>query len=136
MRSAPLPNTSTWIFLNVELFVVTLKTQQIRFLKYFRAEKFEISLMRLTCLHETIFVRLPQRGHNYVTERRNTYLSKHRSTLSLMSRSMQSCSSAISCMSRSSPWPIESHSSSVSGSTSPIWGEASKREAENHRLIR
>lgn len=33
---------------------------------------------------------------------------------------MQSCSRAISCMSRSSPSPVQSHSSRVSGSTSPI----------------
>lgn len=50
-----------------------------------------------------------------------TYLSKQRSTLSDMRRSMQSCSSAISCMSLSSPWPMFSHSRRVSGSTSAIW---------------
>ena len=53
-----------------------------------------------------------------------TDLSKHRSTLSDIKRSMQSCSSATSCMSRSAmsswPRPIVSHSSSVSGSTSAM----------------
>lgn len=49
-----------------------------------------------------------------------THVSKQRSTLSDMSSSMQSCSRAMSCMSRSSPWPICSHSSRVSGSTSAM----------------
>lgn len=49
-----------------------------------------------------------------------TYVSKHRSTLSDIKSSMQSCSRAISCMSLSSPCPICSHSSNVSGSTSAM----------------
>ena len=49
-----------------------------------------------------------------------TYISKQRSTLSDINRSMQSCSSAISCMSLSSPWPMLSHSSSESESTSAM----------------
>lgn len=48
------------------------------------------------------------------------YLSKHLSTLSDISRSIHSCSKAISCMSRSSPCPVSNHSNSVSGSTSAI----------------
>ena len=48
------------------------------------------------------------------------HLSKQRSTLSDMRSSMQSCSKAMSCMSLSSPWPMLSHSSRVSGSTSAI----------------
>jgi len=48
------------------------------------------------------------------------YLSKQRSTLSDIRSSIHSCSRAISCMSRSSPCPMDNHSSSVSGSTSPI----------------
>lgn len=48
------------------------------------------------------------------------YLSKHLSTLSDINSSIHSCSRAISCMSRSSPWPIWSHSSKVSGSTSAM----------------
>lgn len=49
-----------------------------------------------------------------------TYVSKQRSTLSDMSNSMQSCSRAMSCISLSSPCPICSHSSNVSGSTSAM----------------
>lgn len=48
------------------------------------------------------------------------YHSKQRSTLSDMSNSMHNCSNAINCMSLSSPCPILSHSSKVSGSTSAI----------------
>ena len=51
---------------------------------------------------------------------RGGQLSKHLSTLSDISNSIQSCSRAMSCISRSSPAPIWSHSSSVSGSTSAI----------------
>lgn len=51
---------------------------------------------------------------------RGGQLSKHRSTLSDMSKSMHSCSKAINCISRSSPLPICSHSNNVSGSTSDI----------------
>ena len=47
-------------------------------------------------------------------------LSKQRSTLSDMSNNIQSCSSAITCMSLSSPVPMVSHSKSVSGSMSAI----------------
>ena len=52
--------------------------------------------------------------------KKQTNLSKQRSTLSDMSNNIQSCSSAITCMSLSSPVPMVSHSKSVSGSMSAI----------------
>lgn len=58
------------------------------------------------------------------------YLSKQRSTLSDISSNMHNCSSAISCISRSSPIPLFSHSNNVSGSGSAIWN------GEKIRLIR
>lgn len=60
-----------------------------------------------------------------------SYLSKQRSTLSDMRRSMQSCSRAINCMSLSSPWPMLSHSRSVSGSTSAIWNHKNRKKNFN-----
>lgn len=53
-------------------------------------------------------------------KRNHTYVSKQRSTLSDIRSSMHSCSSAINCISLSSPCPICSHSSNVSGSTSAM----------------
>lgn len=51
---------------------------------------------------------------------KTTHVSKQRSTLSDIRSSMHSCSNAISCISLSSPCPICSHSSNVSGSTSAM----------------
>lgn len=62
----------------------------------------------------------------------NPHLSKHLSTLSDMRRSIHSCSRAMSCMSLSSPCPIWSHSSRVSGSTSAIAGSASAHGSPLH----
>lgn len=67
------------------------------------------------------------------------YLSKHRSTLSDIRRSMQSCSNATSCisLSASSSWPspIVSHSRSVSGSTSAISFAQSKNKSTKCLLL-
>lgn len=62
-----------------------------------------------------------------------THLSKQRSMLSDISSSIHNCSKAISCISLSSPCPILSHSSSVSGSTSTIFAE-NERQFEKQRI--
>lgn len=66
------------------------------------------------------YIRQTSARHNRPSICVQTYVSKQRSTLSDMSKSMHSCSRAMSCISRSSPCPICSHSSNVSGSTSAM----------------
>lgn len=88
--------------------------------------------------------------HNWHSICVQTYVSKQRSTLSDMSKSMHSCSRAMSCISRSSPCPICSHSSNVSGSTSammphdpfhptpghsPNWGHIRRQQERNKRAV-
>ena len=78
-------------------------------LTHFQLSHTQISNCLFHCIHTVLTHTEP-----------SPHLSKHLSTLSDMSNDMQSCSSAMLCMSHSVPWLTDSHSRRVSGSRSIV----------------
>ncbi|KAE9544832.1 hypothetical protein AGLY_000374 [Aphis glycines] len=66
---------------------------------------------------QSLQVHYQEHFHREISDKVLSYTSKHLSTLSDINSNMHNCSSAISCISLSSPWPMLSHSRRVSGST-------------------